>query len=432
MADSVVVIPSRLVPCGRPRVQRGDLVGMERPQPGAEDLGEERVIPVPASLVVERDDQQVRALQLLEPRLAVGHAGDDLAQRAAQAVEDRGAQEELLGLARQAGENLLDDVVEDVAVARPEPPHQVGVVGPAAQRDRGQPQRRSPTLGPIGEILDLRGGELDPGRPHECGRLRRREAEVLGAHLEELAAGTQARERERWIGARRDREPGSGRETLDEGRHQPMDGRLLDDVVVVQARAPRRCRPPRGARGCRPGRARDRRTRHRTPPRPPLRPPGVPWPPRGIARTGRCRCRARRAPTTRPGRARWPIQSASRVLLPKPAGAETSTRRASVALSSWTRSRSRSTVCLLRAWTPSFVVIRASRPGVSIVTVSLPVRVRGQDESPAVSGRRSRAHSAVRRDLDEPMSEVGRPPKSTTSPIDGWMRPRGVEPQAAS
>ena len=133
-----------------------------------------------------------------------------------------------------------------------------------------------------------------------------------------------------------------------------------------------------------------------------------------------------------PRTARWPIQSASRVLLPKPAGAETSTRRASVALSSSTRSRARSTVRLLRTWTPSFVVIRASRPGVSIVTVSLPVRVRGQDESPAVSGRRSRAHSAVRRDLDEPMSEVGRRPKSTTSPIDGWMRPRGVEPQAAS
>ena len=169
MADRLVVIPSRLVPCRRSRVQPGDLVGMERPQPGAEDLGEERVIAVPASLVVERDDQEVRALELLEPRLAVGLAGDGLAQRTAQAVEDRGAQEELLGLARQAGEDLLDDVVEDVAVARPEPPHQVGVVRPAAQRDRGQPQRRRPPLGPVGELLDLR---RRGARPRSTARAR--------------------------------------------------------------------------------------------------------------------------------------------------------------------------------------------------------------------------------------------------------------------
>ena len=137
-------------------------------------------------------------------------------------------------LARQPGEDLLDDVVEDVAVARPEPAHQLGVVGPAAQRDRRQPQRRRPALGPVGELLDLGGGELDAGRPHERGRLGRREAEVLGAHLEELAAGAQAGERERWIGARGDREPGPRRETLDEGRDEPMDGGLIDDVVVVE------------------------------------------------------------------------------------------------------------------------------------------------------------------------------------------------------
>ena len=71
VVDRLVVIALLLVPGRRSRVQLGDLVGMERPQPGAEDLGEERVVAIPAPLVVERDDQEVRALQLLEPRLAV-------------------------------------------------------------------------------------------------------------------------------------------------------------------------------------------------------------------------------------------------------------------------------------------------------------------------------------------------------------------------
>ena len=78
------------------------------------------------------------------------------------------------------------------------------------------------------------GESSTPGRAHERVGLGRGEAEVLGADLEELAAGPQAGERERWIGARGDREPGARREALDEGRDEPMDGRLIDQVVVVE------------------------------------------------------------------------------------------------------------------------------------------------------------------------------------------------------
>ena len=149
MGDRLVVIAPRLVPRRGARVQPGDLAGMEDPQAGPEDLREQRVVAIPGPLVVERDDQQVGALQLLQAPLAVRLARDGVAQRPAQAVEDRRAHEEVLGLGRQPGKDLLDDVVEDEAVGRPEPPHQLGLVGrprreTAARRNAAaQPSVRS-------------------------------------------------------------------------------------------------------------------------------------------------------------------------------------------------------------------------------------------------------------------------------------------------
>ena len=431
MADRLVVVPVRLVPGRRSGVQLGDLAGVERSQPGAQDLGKERVVPIPASLVVERDDQEVGALELLEARLAFGYSGDGIAQRTAQAVKDRGAQQEFLGLARQSGENLLDDIVQDVAVARPEPPHQVGMVGSAAEGDRCEPQRGSPPLGSLGELFDLRGGKLDAGRADERSRLGRREAEVLGANLEQLAAGPQAGERERWIGARCDREPGSRRKTLDEGCHEAMDGRLLDDVVVIEHEhraASGRCKAVedggKGELG--------------------VEGPGVELPGAlRFARQARRRrgevssepddvvvARVERQPRAADGRLIQPVGQQGALaeagrrgdeheaslgggveLGPQPLAVDVAPAprlgaelRRDQGISPWHRHRDR----------------QPSR------------RAPGQDESPAVSGPRSRTHSAVRRDLDVPMSASAAGPESTRGPIDGWMRPRGVEPQAPS
>ncbi len=78
------------------------------------------------------------------------------------------------------------------------------------------------------------GVELDRCRSEQLVGLGLGEAEVLGAHLEELAARTEPGERQRRIGARGDRQPRPEREALDEGRDEPMDGRLVDHVVVVE------------------------------------------------------------------------------------------------------------------------------------------------------------------------------------------------------
>ena len=126
--DGLVVIAPGLVPRCRPSVQIRDVARMAHRQPRTEDLREQRVISVPAAFVVEGDDEQVGTLELLQPRLALRLARHGIAKRTAQAIEDGGAQEELLGPGRESREDLLDDVVEDEAVAGSEPMHELGLV----------------------------------------------------------------------------------------------------------------------------------------------------------------------------------------------------------------------------------------------------------------------------------------------------------------
>ncbi len=132
-------------------------------------------------------------------------------------------------------------------MGRPEPSHELGVVGAAAQGDSGQAQRRRPALGSLGELLDLGRRELDGGRAQELAGFGRREAEVLRADFQELSPRTQPGQRERRIGARGDRQPGPRGEPLDEGRDKPVDGGLTDHVVVVEHQHRPAGRPiPRG------------------------------------------------------------------------------------------------------------------------------------------------------------------------------------------
>ena len=119
-------------------------------------------------------------------------------------------------------------------MARPEACHELGVVRSTSKRHCREAQGRRPPFGPGGQLIDLERIEIELGRRQELGRLVGREAKVLPSDLEQLAAGPQPGQRQRWIGARGDGEPGTDRQALDEGRHQLMDGRLVDDVIVVE------------------------------------------------------------------------------------------------------------------------------------------------------------------------------------------------------
>jgi hypothetical protein len=105
---------------------------------------EEVVVVVPPAAIVERDQEPVRAVERLQHRLAAVPAGDGVAQRVRQPVQDRGPQEEAadrLGLALQ---DLLDQVVDDVAVVSGEAGDEAGGVVAALQGQRCQLERGDP------------------------------------------------------------------------------------------------------------------------------------------------------------------------------------------------------------------------------------------------------------------------------------------------
>ena len=104
-----------LVPVARPAVQRLHEIGLLVHQPGAQHVGEEVVIAIPTASVVEGDDEQVLAFQRLEHRLATALTGDRVAQRAGEQVEDRGVQQEGLRPLGLTLQDLLDQIVDDVA-----------------------------------------------------------------------------------------------------------------------------------------------------------------------------------------------------------------------------------------------------------------------------------------------------------------------------
>ena len=82
----------------------------------AQDFGEQLVIAVPLAPAVESDQEQVVALEAAQQRVGILDLGHRCAQRAGEAGEDRGAQQEVTGVGRLAVQHLVAQVVHDLLV----------------------------------------------------------------------------------------------------------------------------------------------------------------------------------------------------------------------------------------------------------------------------------------------------------------------------
>ena len=138
----------------------------------------------------------------------------------------------MLGLALQ---HLLDQVVDDVAVVPGEAGDEAGDVVAALHRERRQLERGDPPFGaPLqrGDVLRRQ------GQSHHLVEVRRslvgREAQVGGADLDELAAPSQPRQRQRRVGAAGDHQVDLRGQVLQQERHPVLDVARVDDVVVVE------------------------------------------------------------------------------------------------------------------------------------------------------------------------------------------------------
>ena len=83
MADGVGRQIVLLEPLARPPMEFGHPIGLRLLQVRPENFGEEVVIAIPPALIIERDDEEVAALQRFQHRFAVWLPGDGITQVAA-------------------------------------------------------------------------------------------------------------------------------------------------------------------------------------------------------------------------------------------------------------------------------------------------------------------------------------------------------------
>src|SRR5262249_8192645 len=145
-------------------VQLGNGVGTFLQQASVEDVGEELVVAIPAALVVQGYDEQVAPFQGYQCRCPTGLAGDGVAQGAGEPVQDRGVEQEVVDLWRLLGQDLLDEVVDDVTVVAGEPRNERSGVRPVPKGQSGQLERGDPPLGALAEHADVAGGQRESGR----------------------------------------------------------------------------------------------------------------------------------------------------------------------------------------------------------------------------------------------------------------------------
>ena len=147
MADRLGRLAIALIPRARSPVQLRHVSGLLVLKTRAQHVCKEMVIAIPAAAVVEWNHEQVASLQRLQHRFAAVLAGDGIAQRAAEPVEDRGLQQEAADLIGLALQDLFDQVVDDVAIVAGEAGDEAGDVVSPLHRERRQLERGDPAFG---------------------------------------------------------------------------------------------------------------------------------------------------------------------------------------------------------------------------------------------------------------------------------------------
>ena len=156
------------------RCNSGTNVGSALLQVAAQHLGKQVVVAVPAPLVVEGDHKQVRPVERFQHRLAPLLTRHRIAERPAEALQDRGVQEKRLHRSRLPREHLFGEVVQHIAMSAGEGSQKRGDIGSALQRERGQLQSCNPAFRAAlegGDGLEAPGPA--PSRPAEMRSLRR-------------------------------------------------------------------------------------------------------------------------------------------------------------------------------------------------------------------------------------------------------------------
>ena len=205
-----------------------------------EHVAEEMVEAIPAPLVVERDDEQVRPFVALELERGVRALQHVIAERTAHAVENRDAGEELDLRLGQALEQHEAEVVADIAVVPANARRGSASFPGRPQRQRRQIEPGGPAFGAAGQRFDLVARQLEAGTGQERLRLAHVQAQVAGSHLQHAALGAQPAEGQSRRRAGSEDELRSGRKLFDQERQGVDARRRVQHVDVVESHDDRR------------------------------------------------------------------------------------------------------------------------------------------------------------------------------------------------
>ncbi|HEX6108661.1 MAG TPA: hypothetical protein VFZ02_04550, partial [Ktedonobacteraceae bacterium] len=117
-------------------------------QTAPQQVGEQVVVAVPLSLVVEGGHKQVGPLEGLQHRLALLLSSDRVTERTREAFQNRGLQQKRLHRGGLPGEHFLGEVIQHEVMAAGEGGDKTGDSGASLQRERGQLQTSNPALRP--------------------------------------------------------------------------------------------------------------------------------------------------------------------------------------------------------------------------------------------------------------------------------------------
>ena len=173
--------------CGR------RLTGLASLEFGGEVLRQQMVEPVPLAPLVERDDQQVAAMEVFEHGSRAAAVEEVVAQRAREPFEGRYPQQQVRDIGPDARQHDLGEVLDHHSgVASDVEGGTVASVGTPSQGSQIQGQR--PPLGAFGEQRGLVRSDVDGhGRVHGLDR-GRAERQVALADLDHRMAGSPAGE----------------------------------------------------------------------------------------------------------------------------------------------------------------------------------------------------------------------------------------------
>ena len=207
VADGLDDVALLFVPGGRGVVQRRDRRRCDAPQFEAQEIREQVVVAEPRTGGVERGDEGVLVFEPLEDRLGPHGAGEHIGERAADALEDRRAQEQVAHLRWLALEHLGEEVAGDGPLAAGELGHEALGVRVRGQRDRRQAQTGRPSLGAFVQRAETDIRQHDAAGPEQGAAFVEREAQVGPAQFGQLARDPQAVQAERRLLACREHDP---------------------------------------------------------------------------------------------------------------------------------------------------------------------------------------------------------------------------------